>query len=244
MKKKIDTSLMSGVEFIRHYMGLLNFNTDDGGFDWHRGAKFFGIRYELLTAMGKGSSPILKRERDVIAKKADLALGFRLPTKRDARTVEELNNARIGRYLRTLRERLFLVGVDGVSKNQGQMAALMDVSIGAVQAWEYGRTRIPNARLEQFLQIVGADTAQAVKAWVMLGEMPAAVQEAIGEEDAEALELLAKLIERCAKRQMESQEPQRPEFFCHKQEQAWMKEQGFSQEAIEEAAAAPKPRGE
>lgn len=243
MKKPKDTKTMSNVEFIRHYMDLMKFNDKEEGFDWKRGAKFFGIRIDLFLGMARGDVPILKREKEIIAKRAELALGMREPTARDMRSASELQNVKIGRYLRNLRERLFLPGVEGVSRNQAQMAALMDVSIGAVQAWEYGRTRIPNNRMEQYLQIVGADKKQFTRAWLMLGEMPPSVQEAVAEGDEEALRLWDAFMGYCEDRAKQKYAVEvTQEFSTHKQEQAHLKATGATEEELEAAALAPKPR--
>jgi hypothetical protein len=192
-----DLMKMPSTVFLRQCMEKLKFMTDSGDFDMVRAARYWGIRYELFVSLASGDTPLLKRDREKIKKKMDLSLGLRSIRKRDAKTAGDLQNERVGRYLRKLRERLFLVGIEGVSKNQAQIAALLDVSIGAVQAWEYGRTRIPDARLGQYLRVVGADTAQARKAWAMLGIMPEEIQIVLAGENPEAEKLWDELVGCC-----------------------------------------------
>jgi DNA-binding transcriptional regulator YiaG len=206
-----EIAAMPSAVFLRYCMERLGFLTDSGDFDMQRAARFWGIRYELFVSMAAGRTPLLKREREKIKKKMDLTTGVRIMGKRDAKSINDLQNERMGRYLRNLREKLFLVGIDGISKNQAQIAALMEVSVGAVQTWEYGRTRIPDARLEQYLQIVGADSDQARKAYVMLGIMPATIQEGLASENPEALELWDALVTVCNKSTAVEVAPQQEE---------------------------------
>jgi len=238
---------MPQIIFIRYCMTRLGMLTERGDFDMVRASKFWGIRYELFCAFASGEAPLLKREREKMKKSMDLYTMDRSYHQRDKLSESDRQNQRVGRYLRKLRERLFLVGVEGISKNQAQIAALMDVSVGAVQAWEYGRTRIPDARMRQYLQIVGADLDQARIAWTKLGVMPEEIQEGLGAEDQEVIELWNKLISRCeALKAPVAYEitPDKPAFISYKQEQRWLEENGATPEQIEQAKLAPKPRKE
>ena len=192
-----DLMSMPSTAFLRHCMDKMRFKTDSGDFDMVRAARYWGIRYPLFCSLASGETPLLKREREKIKRKMDLALGAKSIKKRDTKTIVDLQNEKVGRYLRELRENQFLVGVEGVSKNQAQLAALLDVSVGAIQAWEYGRTRIPDARLGQYLKLVAADTAQARKAWVLMGLVPEEIQTALANEDPKAQEMWDALYEHC-----------------------------------------------
>lgn len=238
--------LMPQAEFLRYCMEQLGFLTHSGDFDMVRAAKFWAVRYELFCSMASGVTPLLRRERDKMKRQMDLQTGARAFRKSDSTTAAEKQNQRVGRYLRQLRERQFLVGIEGISKNQAQIAALLDVSVGAIQAWEYGRTRIPDVRMGQYLRVVGADVDQARIAWALLGAMPDEIQEALGAEDDRAGELWSQLVEHClALRIPDAVEvTDKPAFLTHRQEQEWLKSQGAQPKELEQAAHAPKPRKE
>lgn len=216
--------------FLRWCMDKLKFHTTKGEFDYERAARFFGIRYELFYGMASGSIPMLRRERDKVKKKVDIATGDREIKKRDARTEADIRNARIGRFLRSLREKFYLAGVSGVTRNQSEIAALMDVSVGAVQAWEYGRTRIPNIRMDQYLQIVGASDEQKTKAWVMLEEMPDVIICGLASDDETVKKCWDALMEACEEhqRKVANPDPEKPTFATHREEQAWIEERKTS----------------
>lgn len=242
-----ELNAMPQVTFIRYCIERLGFFTDSGDFDMVRAARFFVIRQDLFYALAAGTAPLLKRERDKMKNMMKNPNGGGVTTKKDAQAEAVLQNKRVGRYLRSLRERLFLVGIEGISKSQAQIAALLDVSVGAIQAWEYGSTRIPDIRMSQYLQVVGADIDQARKAWVMLGAMPEEIQEGLDAQDEQVMELWSKLVERCMKLKMpETIEvtPEKPVFDSHRQEMAHLKAAGATTEQLKEAALAPKPRKE
>lgn len=242
-----EINAMPQVVFVRYCMERLGLLTERGDFDMVRAAKFWVVRHDLFCALAAGTAPLLKRERDKMKRMMDAQLGVKIYRKKDARTETDRQNKRVGRYIRSLRERLFLVGIEGISKNQAQMAAILDVSIGAVQAWEYGSTRIPDMRLSQYLQVVGADVDQARKAWVMLGSMPEEIQEALEKEDQQAMQIWEALVKRCAELKTPiavEVTPNKPVFDSHRQEQAHLKASGATPEELKAAALAPKPRKE
>ncbi len=239
-----ELNAMPQVAFIRYCMERLGFLTDNGDFDMVRAARFFVIRRDLFYALAAGTAPLLKRERDKIKNMMKNPNGGGV-NKRDAQDMAVLQNRRLGRYLRSLRERLFLVEIEGISKSQAQIAALLDVSVGAIQSWEYGSTRIPDIRMGQYLQVVGADVDQGRKAWVMLGAMPEEIQEGLESENEQVVELWNKLVEACQKLRMPAAieiTPEKPVFDSHRQEVEHLKAQGAAPEEIAAAALAPKPR--